>query len=56
MRRQRRQARRRALVLGLLVAVGTALALLLARERPAMLREMAALSELSPFKRGDEQG
>ena len=35
MRRQRRQARRRALVLGLLVAVGTVLALLLARERPA---------------------
>jgi hypothetical protein len=28
----------------------------LARERPAMLREMAALSELSPFKRGDEEG
>jgi Zn-dependent protease with chaperone function len=35
MRRQRRQAGLRALVLGLLVAVGTALALLLARERPA---------------------
>jgi predicted N-acyltransferase len=28
----------------------------LARERPAMLREMAALSELSPFKRADEEG
>jgi Zn-dependent protease with chaperone function len=35
MRRQPRQAGLRALVLGLLVAVGTALALLLARERPA---------------------
>lgn len=35
MRRQQRQARLRAVVLGLLLAVGTALALLLARERPA---------------------
>ena len=34
-RRQRRQARRRVLVLGLLLALGTALAVLLARERPA---------------------
>jgi hypothetical protein len=34
MRRQRRQARRRALVLGLLLTFGTALAVLLARERP----------------------
>lgn len=35
MSRQRRQARRRALVLGLLLTFGTALAVLLARERPA---------------------
>ena len=35
MRRHRREARLRALLLGLLFAFGTALAVLLARERPA---------------------
>ena len=34
MKRQRRESRLRGLVLGLLFAVGTALAVLLARERP----------------------
>ncbi len=57
MRRLRRQGRLRALVLGLLLAVGTALAVLLARERPAapLRRSLATPFQLlgAPVKLAD---